>query len=267
MGRSYRRKPLWCSDTISIDDATDELLPLLRMSLNTLFLNSNLVPVPRELNTLFEPWMALVVLIGLLVFAVVRNQYPGYLQNVRWSFSNYRITRQAFAEGDFSFKSAWLVMFPAMVAAYAWFVYLIAARSNEFCFPTGLNAYLQLVLAVFVVYVLKLLVILLVELLTKPGPSLKVYWGNTILLNQTVALPLMFVSLSAALASGWLEVSLIYTGAALLLLTYLLRLIRGVSAALQSRISLNYIILYLCTLEILPLAVIIKAWYMVYTNC
>lgn len=230
-------------------------------------LQQGLTPLPREVQTLFEPWMGAVMILGLLVLALVRNQYPAYLQNIRWSFSNYRITRQAFAEGDFSFKPEWLLMFPVMVMAHAWLIYIASARSALSCYPKGLQPYLQLVLMVLLVYVLKLMGILLVNMLTKAGASLRVYWGNTILLSQTIALPLMFLALSASLAADGLEAVIVYAGFCIFVLAYLLRVFRGISAAIQSRISLKYIILYLCTLEILPLAVVVKAWYMVYTNC
>lgn len=224
-------------------------------------------PQIREVDHLFEPWMGVVFVGALIVVAIIKVQFPAFLQMIRWNFSNYRITRQAMAEGDFEYRPEMLLLFPVMLASLAWFIYLYVTAHPLFCYPEGVWSFLKLLLILGLMYVVKLLSIALVNELTNGPTALRIYLGNTLLLNLTMALPLLVLSLMLALSAGNLQSGLFIAGAVLLSGAYLLRLTRGVLAAIQERISLNYIILYLCTLEFLPLAVVSKAWLSVYGAC
>ncbi len=235
--------------------------------MKTSILLHELVPIPRVIIDLYEPWMAVILLISLLVFAIVKNQFPAYLQLIGWNFSNYRIARQYFEESEFTFRPEWLLMFPIMVGSLALYVYLLMAGFSEFCMEDGLFLYLRLLLIIFMIYVVKLLTIQLVSTLSTPIKTLRVYLGNVILLNQTVALPVIILSVLAALTAGWVSRTALIAAAVILIGVYALRVLRGIVSALQERIPLNYIILYLCTLEFLPLAVLVKAWVIARAAC
>jgi hypothetical protein len=224
-------------------------------------------PQVREVDHLFEPWMGLVFLIALMLVTVIKVQFPAFLQMIRWNFSNYRITRQAMAEGDFEYRPEMLLLFPVMLASLAWFIYLYVTANPILCYPEGIGAFLKLLLILGLMYVVKLVSIALVNELTNGTSALRIYLGNTLLLNLTMAAPLLVLSLMVALSSGQMQTGLFIAGAVLVGGAYLLRITRGVLAAFQERISLNYIILYLCTLEFLPLAVVVKAWLSVYGAC
>jgi hypothetical protein len=51
---------------------------------------------------------------------------------------------------------------------------------------------------------------------------------------------------------------LIKIGISLILLCLIIRIIRGISLSFKLKVSILYIILYLCTLEILPLLIFLK---------
>lgn len=228
---------------------------------------NELLPLPREIVRLYEPWMALVLFVALVLFAVVKTQFPSYLQLIRWNFSNYRIARQTFEEAEVELRPEWLLMTPVMVSALALQVYLFTEASPVLCGGGGYLLFLRLTVIVTLVYLIKILAIRFVETVAAPTRTLRVYRGNAILLNQTIALPLLLLGLIAALSAGWLVEASLQAGAVLFASAYVLRLARGVSSAIEERIPLNYIILYLCTLEFLPLAVLAKAWYEVQSVC
>jgi hypothetical protein len=221
-------------------------------------------PQIREVDHLFEPWMGVVFVVALIVVTVIKVQFPAFLQMIRWNFSNYRITRQAMVDGDLEYRPEMLLLFPVMLGALAWFIYLYVTANPMFSYPEGVGAFLKLLLILGLMYLVKFVSIALVNELTNGPSSLRIYLGNTLLLNLTMAAPLLVLSLMVALSTGNLQAGLFIAGAVLVSGAYVLRLIRGVLAAIQERISLNYIILYLCTLEFLPLAVVAKAWLLVY---
>ncbi len=224
-------------------------------------------PQIRAVDHLFEPWMGVVFVIALIIVTVIKVQFPAFLQMIRWNFSNYRITRQAMAEGDFEYRPEMLLLFPVMLAALAWYIYLNVTANPLLCYPEGVGAFLKLLLILGLMYGVKFVSIALVNELTNGTSALRIYTGNTLLLNLTMAAPLLVLSLMVALSSGPTQMGLLIAGACLIGGAYVLRIIRGVLASIQERISLNYIILYLCTLEILPLAVVVKAWLSVYGAC
>lgn len=228
---------------------------------------NELLPLPRVIVRLYEPWMAIVLLSALVLFAIVKAQFPGYLQLIRWNFSNYRIARQTFEEGEVELRPEWLLMTPVMVAALALHVYLYTEASPILCGGGGYWLFFRLMLIIALIYLIKILAIRFVEIIATPTRTLRVYRGNAILLNQTIALPLLMFCMVSALSAGWLVEASLHAGSLLFGGAYVLRLSRGMSSAIAERIPLNYIILYLCTLEFLPLAFLAKAWYEVQSVC
>lgn len=221
---------------------------------------TELIPIERELQRLYEPWMGFVFIGILIAIAVIRRQFPAYVQMIAWNFSNYRIVRQTLEEGEFSQRADWLVMLPVALASWALFVYLVLTewgRTGDF---TSAALFGRLFAMLVIMYAVKLIAVNLVRTLTVPVRALANYMGNTFLLLNTLALPLLLLALAAALSSGSLTRMVLLAGLVLVGLAYLLRVVRGMQAALNERIPLYYIILYLCTLEILPSAVLIKAW-------
>jgi hypothetical protein len=229
--------------------------------------NERFIPIEREVANLYEPWMFWVFIVALALIALVRIQFPVYAQLVRWNFSNYRIARQAFVENEPLIHTSWLLMLPVMLSGIALFLYLALQGTDAYCLPATFGSFLRIVLIVLGVFILKMLTINLVDTVAAKTAALRIYLGNTFLLVQSVSIVLLLLSAMMALAWGGPSDWMIYSGAGLLGFIYLVRLARGIIAALEERISLNYIILYLCALEFLPLAVLAKAWYLSLTHC
>lgn len=87
------------------------------------------------------------------------------------------------------------------------------------------------------------------------------YSYNILLFNKTLGLLLFPVALLAAYARQIPSEALIWTGLVLVSIILVYRLLRVVLVGLSTPgVSFFYIILYLCTLEILPLVVVIKVF-------
>lgn len=202
---------------------------------------------------------------AMALLAVYRIQFPNYLQIGRWNLGHYRIAKQLFAEGEFGLRIDWLIGFPVMSAGISLFVFL-AQKSVNPCFE-GIGNYFTVLGIISIVLILKMLAISGAHTFGTRAVALRIYFGNTIILTQLTSFILMALSLIIALSYDADQTIFVWIGFGILGLNYLIRLIRGTIAAFQERISLNYIILYLCTLEILPLAVLVKAWMSVQTTC
>ncbi len=225
---------------------------------------TDLIPVERVLMRWYEPWMSLVLLGSVVVFALIKRQYPGFLQLAQWNVSNYRIARQFYEEGEYRNRQEWLIMYPVSISAIALFGYVILSEYELLSGFDGAHAYLHLVALLALVYLLKILAADLVMALASPILAVRTYIGNTLMAMHTLALPLLCISMVAALTAGWFVRPVLWAGLILFCAAWLVRIARGVRAALDERISLNYIILYLCTLEFLPAAVLVKAWLLLH---
>lgn len=214
--------------------------------------------IPRTIDRLYEPWMLWVFVASLAMLALVRVQFPRYIQLVRWSFNNYRIAKQTFAQGDFQSRPEWLITLPLTLFGYSMFLYLLI---NYMKGPSALGFmdFIRLVVMVGVIMILKVLAGYLVEALSHRFESIRVYLGNTFLIGTISGTALLLLSLAVALDLSDRSQWYFMVGLSIIALTYLFRLGRGVGHAISERISLNYIILYLCILEILPAGVLLKA--------
>lgn len=203
-------------------------------------------------------------LLALAVIALVRVQYPKYIQLIGSNFTSYRIARQTFAQSEYQSRPEWIVSFIVTIVSISLFGYLnIISQSSDS--SGGIVFYLKILLATGLIFVLKIMAGLLVESLSKKLESIRIYLGNTFLISFLASAVLLPISLAMALDNSGNIAVLGWIGLGVLGAAFLLRLARGVSHAISERIPLYYIILYLCTLEILPLGVLIKVILISYT--
>jgi hypothetical protein len=123
----------------------------------------------------------------------------------------------------------------------------------------GFSLWFNYLILLTMIYTIKVSSMQLVKLLANGDFGLEEYQYNVFLINNAAGVVLFpFVLVSAYLykseASGVLIAGGIVIG---LFLFY--RLTRGLFSAFSNRIPLFYIILYLCSLEILPLLILFKA--------
>jgi len=96
----------------------------------------------------------------------------------------------------------------------------------------------------------------IIRFLFRQDRGLSEHKFNFLLIFQVTGLLLIPCTIIASYSAVGKQVFM-YVALTVLILVYVYRLIRGVVIGISNRISLIYIILYLCTLEILPIVVII----------
>jgi len=121
------------------------------------------------------------------------------------------------------------------------------------------SAVLWIALGILAVYVVKIAGVRMLGFIFEMRESAREYIYNIILFNKTIGLFLFPVTLCLAYARQLPPMWLIVTGLSVWGLILLYRFVRLSWIGLSVRgVSFLYIILYLCTLEILPFVVIIK---------
>jgi len=216
----------------------------------------------RSVTYLSEGWMFLVFLAMFGLLSIVRWNYNKNLKELFKAVVNVRMLREILREEIVLASRASQLLTVLACLSYSLFFYLFFKHLG-FSFQSlkidGFLHFLFILSIVVALYFIKILVLNLVKFLFEGDYSLTEYEFNFILLIKVVGLSLIPVSLLLAYYSEGSRMWLLNAGIVVMTLGLVWRWVRGFSNALLSGVSLVYIILYLCTLEILPVAVLLKA--------
>ncbi len=124
----------------------------------------------------------------------------------------------------------------------------------------GVLLYLACCLAIFAVYLVKVISIRLVQFLFKAEGGVGEYIFTVFITNHMLGLLLIPVTVSITYMTVASDQTLFYIGFSLLAIAYVYRVFQGIITGITHNVSTFYLFLYLCTLEILPLVVIMMVF-------
>ncbi len=215
--------------------------------------------IPRPDINLSEDWMILIFLFALATIAYTRRFHPlriGRLWNSTW---NVRVLRQAIREepntprANLLFNVSFYLLTALVLYVVVKFFHL---HPNEL---TGLPLYLLILGGVVIAYGLKMAGIRAVQVMADGDFGLSEYEYNVFLMNRVIGLFLL--PITAFLVYSPIPVVEPFVLSVLLLFISMMiyRMIRGLFNAVASGVPVFYIFFYICTLEILPLVICLKA--------
>ncbi|MCB0760970.1 MAG: DUF4271 domain-containing protein [Flavobacteriales bacterium] len=214
---------------------------------------------PRSEQYLSEGWMIPVFVLCLLGFAWVRVNYGRRVPQLFSNLLNVRLMRQTMREELVLTHRASLVFSSMFVLQVSLLFYLLNVSWSLQTLPgSGLAFYGKAVVLVILIYTIKLLGIQIVQWVTMSDYSLSEYTYNIFLMNKIMGIllfPILLCTIFVDTASARI---LLWAAAGVVVILFLYRLIRGMLTAITQGVSPVYIILYLCTLEILPLLLLFK---------
>jgi hypothetical protein len=123
---------------------------------------------------------------------------------------------------------------------------------------THLRIYLNILVLVAAVYFYLLIVIRIVDIITLAGEPLKEYGHFTKLFFHNAGLYLFPLTAIIPYVYESVARQLLWVGLGLFLILYLFRVVKLITIFIRERFSIFLMILYLCTLEILPVAILLK---------
>jgi MFS family permease len=214
---------------------------------------------PIQAPNIAEDWMAVVFVLTLIGIAWLRHNDPRRIQRLFLSIFNVRLLRQVLREEIAFSNSTSFVLSTIALFGISLFLYVgkmvLGVEAIE---GSGLLLFGKISLLVFIVYLIKFLGIRAIQILGDGDFGLSEYVFNVFLFNQIAGLVLMPVMAIAVYVS--LPFALIVTAAGAVVLSsfILIRIGRGLSNAMRLHVRPFYIVLYLCALEFLPLALLIK---------
>ncbi len=210
-------------------------------------------PILRENPILFEPWMAGVFLISLGALAYIRVVYSKRFGLLFKTAARLQILRQVMREELLFSHRASLVFFAHFVVMASLVVYAALNFYEVVEEETlGLSLYLIVLFGLLLLYLLKFFFMGVLRWVYEDKGLLREYRFEVFSVSKILGmiyLPLALISVSVNVG----ELEWVFPLAALLFgFSFAFRAVQGLAMSFSYNVSRIYIILYLCTLEILP---------------
>lgn len=202
-------------------------------------------------------WLVGVLLLAFLLFATVRLIFNKYLGQLVHSTVNYSTFTRLFRERYFNLMHASFRLDLVFNLMLALFIYqFLSIHKINLGFSKSYSVYLACLAIVAGYFTAKRMVYYIIGILTESKPEVLEYLFGITVFNRVLGLFLLPVSAVIAFVPLAIAGPLLYIGLLIVLIFYLLSLVRGIKIFLKKQFSISYLILYLCTLEFLPLLLI-----------
>ena len=204
-------------------------------------------------------WIFFIIIILLVIVSWLRIFNAKYLVNNFKALVNYQLANKLLKENN---------IIQRRTSALLHFIYFFSGGLYLFLLfvhfqwnPFHLSSFiLFLVLTGFLIFLflLRVLLMKLTGFVFVRNELFSNYLFNYFLTNKALGLILIPLSLAIAYSSGILTEIFVYISLSVVLSAYILRLLRTILFVLKNEVLLFYLILYLCTVELLPFLVILK---------
>ncbi len=219
--------------------------------------NSNPIPVYRRT----PDWFTLTLIFVIFSFSWIRVFYSKIFKQLVSAFFSNSISNQVVRDENILVQRASVLMSFIFYLTASLFVYQVSIFFN-WDYPFLGESFLRfLVVSLIVSFAYSFKMVLLKALgevfeLDKPVAS---YIFNIFLINNMLGLILLPVVVTIAFVVTYSTGIVIYVGIALVIIAFIYRLVRAFTIWMTlPGVSLFYLILYFCTLEIAPLVIIVK---------
>ena len=199
-------------------------------------------------------WLIGVLLICFVLFATVRLIFNKYLSQLILSTINYSTFSRLLRERYFNLLHASfrLDIISNLISALFGYQFLTAYKIN-FGISNSFYVYLICLAGVIGYFTAKRIIYYFIGILTESKQEIQEYLFSITVYNRVLGLFLLPLSGMIAFIPLSKNKPLLFAGAGLIGIFYLMSLLRGSKIFLKKQFSISYLILYLCTLEFLPL--------------
>ncbi len=244
-------------ETTGFDYRKDLLHQLPYDSLQTVLQKVEVVFPGKKVIRSNPDWLIGVLVISFLLFASVRLIFNKYLNQILQSTLNYSTFSRMFRERYFNLLHASFrldLIFSLVLALFGY--QFMNAYKIKLGFSQSFYVYLACLGTVVGYFVGKRMVYFILGILTESRAEVQEYLFSINVFNRALGLFLLPLTAVVAFIPLSQVEAVLFAGLAIIGIFYLMSLIRGIKIFLKKHFSILYLILYLCTLEFLPLLLI-----------
>ncbi len=230
------------------------------------FFTSHMLPVtharPLAGETYQAAWVFYTLLFIVLLFTWVKAFYNKTLRQIADAFFNNIATNQLVRDENILVQRTSVILTIVFNLSLAFLIYQASIHyewNSEYA-GSGFGRFLLISLVVSFIYSMKFILLRLVGFIFNGDKPVGTYIFNIFLINNVLGMLLIPLIIGVAyLPAGYREF-LIKIALSLFFAAFLYRIYRGVLVGTTvPDLPIVYLFLYLCTLEILPLMIVMKA--------
>ena len=205
----------------------------------------------------YQPiWIMALIVLSVMIIGYLFSAFNSRFNSVGKAFFTMRFANQL-AREEYSLTNPVSIFLSInFLLTCSLFILQLISASTIFYFGTEMNfiSFLIVILCVLVVYIVKILSLKILGFIFDKQIVAGEYTFNIFLVNQILGIGLIPVIIFIAYGKQSFESGFIYAGIALMAIAFFIRVGKGaISALAGGEVTLFYLFLYLCTLEILPL--------------
>ena len=254
-------------ETISLSDSIDlqaidsiDQQPFMIEKMNSGSFQTTNSYLSRNISSENIPdWYFIIIISVLVAFVLIRIAYFRFISVLFESSYNYLLASKIIKESSVIQKRVWIAFDFIYLINGSLFLFLLFRFFNwDFA---GENDYLQLAVSFGFLAGLMLIRSIIMRIIGHIFDRYSLFTEflyHFFIYNKVIGLVLFPFILTIPYTRDQLHIILIYTALSMVGIVYFMRLIRAVIFTLKKEVLIFYLILYLCTLEILPVLVIIK---------
>jgi len=214
---------------------------------------------PEPIIKLSEDWQIIALLLSVLAIAFVRITGKNFFKNLQSGFVSRPIFKQLSRDGQLIPTRARLPLLFSFLLAITVYLFQLNTEHPFISFHKASNLYANIITIFLIVGMYELLKFILTSALGyifKTKGTTREFIANNIFYNSLTTIlivPLLLFSIYSTTPV------ILFFASGIILILFFIRIFRGFLIAIELRTySFYQIILYICTLEILPVFVLIK---------
>lgn len=204
-------------------------------------------------------WLPAILISTLFIFSWIKLMYYKYVLQVLGATVNYQVSNRLFRERNVLIRNMSLGLNTIFAINTGLLIFYLFKYLN--IEPIKANPFVSLSIysiSVLIIYFIKTFFLRVLGFLFMVKEEFAEYIHNINLFNKNTGLLLFPVVILYPYINEHLKPVVLYTGITLFLLMILLRFFRGFQIIIRKGVSVFYLILYLCAIEILPVLLLIK---------
>jgi hypothetical protein len=211
------------------------------------------------LYDLSPDWLMGIIIVSLIVLAWLKLFFHKFINQTVTSLWNFQLSKKELRDQNIFSRRVAFILNLNFIIIGGLFIYLVFShfRINPFQlnpFPL----YLSCTGLLTILLLIRQILIMLTGFVFNQQDNFMEYLHQILLINKNIGIFFIPLVICIAYMQDSIRIYLIITGIALLLFAYLLRFVKGIQIIIKKDVLLFYLILYLCTLEILPVVIYTK---------
>ncbi|MCG9880462.1 MAG: DUF4271 domain-containing protein [Bacteroidia bacterium] len=209
-----------------------------------------------------EAWKFWTILFNLLFLAIIRLIHIKRFDEIISSAFDLQADFSQYADKAGTYVASHTGLFFNFIIATSFFISSLLAQNHQLDTSNYYSFFLKLSLGIFILYIIKIFINLFIGYLFKIKQMSSVIIFNALVLNNVLGVALVFLNLFYVFVNDTEIVNIIASVSIVtILLSVIYRQVKNILMISQvSKFQFVYILLYLCTLEILPWLVIFKVF-------